>query len=184
MSRPNYLRRSAALAGEKLYDPLVPCSRGHKAMRRVDNGSCVVCLDQSSKNFAKNNRDAVNARRRQHRLENPNLYEQKKQGEGFKLNVKRQSIRRVKNGTAAFTRMHGRMTELNRHASWDKELTDFACKEAHSLARARDEATGIKWSVDHIVPINSKKVSGLHVWNNLQVIPMQVNRIKHTRLEF
>ena len=179
MSKSNLLRTQARDRGDKLYMPERPCSRGHMSMRRVDNGSCTECLLENNKQFVNANTDAVNARRRKHRLENPELYALKKETDGYSSNVKKQIERRTKSGHAAFVSMTERMKKLGRLASWDREFTDFVCKEAHHLARIRDKCTGKKWSVDHVAPIKGKNVSGLHVWYNLQVIPMQQNRLKH-----
>lgn len=55
---------------------------------------------------------------------------------------------------------------------------DFLVQEAYHLAMLRSKMTGFKWHVDHIVPISSKKVCGLHVVENLQVIPASVNQRK------
>lgn len=74
--------------------------------------------------------------------------------------------------------------KLNRTASWEQELTEFVGKEAHALSKLRERVIGGKWSVDHIVPVRGKVVSGLHTWNNMQVIPMQQNRSKFNRMEF
>ena len=61
------------------------------------------------------------------------------------------------------------------YASWNKELTDFVSQEASHLTQLRKQATGFSWHVDHIIPLCGKKVSGFHVWNNLQVIPAKIN---------
>ena len=66
---------------------------------------------------------------------------------------------------------------------WYSELDDFVVKEAYSLSRARARTTGTLWEVDHILPITGRKVCGLHVWNNLQVILASVNRSKHNKYE-
>lgn len=67
---------------------------------------------------------------------------------------------------------------LNATPSWANE---FFIKEAYSLARLRSRILGFKWHVDHIVPLRSKVVCGLHVENNLQVIPAIQNCIKQNR---
>lgn len=83
-----------------------------------------------------------------------------------------------------------RMYNLNRIANknqrtpaWYGELDAFVMKEAHHLAKLREEITGFKWDVDHIIPLCGKKVSGFHVYNNIQVIPKSMNVQKHNKYE-
>lgn len=55
----------------------------------------------------------------------------------------------------------------------------FFINEIYDLAARRTAATGIKWVVDHDIPLQGRLVSGLHVETNLRVIPEIVNRVKH-----
>jgi hypothetical protein len=73
--------------------------------------------------------------------------------------------------------------ELRRTPLWDDELTRLVYAEAVDLRRKRATATGIVWEIDHVIPLRGKKVSGFHVWNNLQVIPQTVNRRKYNNYD-
>ena len=70
-----------------------------------------------------------------------------------------------------------------RHSNLDLEFTQFVFEEAHQLRLMRNVTTNILWEVDHILPLNGKLVSGLHVWNNLQVIPAIINRRKSNKYD-
>ena len=44
---------------------------------------------------------------------------------------------------------------------FDTELYDLVVAEAYSLSKDRERATGIKWNVDHVIPLNSPKMQSL-----------------------
>lgn len=74
---------------------------------------------------------------------------------------------------------HNANRRAMRNMAKAKWANDFFIQEAYHLARLRTELFGFAWHVDHIVPITSKLVCGLHTENNLQVIPALENMKKH-----
>lgn len=66
---------------------------------------------------------------------------------------------------------------------WDKDFTKFVMVEARRLAGTREKTFGFAWHVDHIIPLKAKLACGLHVWNNLQVIPATENQRKYNNVQ-
>ena len=56
-------------------------------------------------------------------------------------------------------------------------------EQAYELAALRTKMLGVAFEVDHILPLQGKLVSGLHVPENLQVIPATLNRAKSNSFE-
>lgn len=76
-----------------------------------------------------------------------------------------------------------RASKRRAYAGWGRELTNFVVREASELCKMREGMFGYKWHVDHVVPLAGKKVSGLHVYSNLQVIPADSNWRKFNKFE-
>jgi hypothetical protein len=68
-----------------------------------------------------------------------------------------------------------RAAKLDRTPQWLTKDHHWMIEECYSLSRLRSSITGVTHHVDHIVPLRGKKVSGLHVPWNLQVIPATDN---------
>ena len=72
---------------------------------------------------------------------------------------------------------------LKRTPCWLTEDDFWLISEAYSLAALRTSMFGFAWHVDHKIPLRGKKVSGLHVPANLQVIPATENQRKTNKFE-
>ncbi len=72
---------------------------------------------------------------------------------------------------------------MRRTPKWLTEDDYWVISEAYALAMLRTVATGVKHHVDHILPLRGKNVSGLHVPQNLQVIPWLDNQRKTNKYE-
>lgn len=57
-----------------------------------------------------------------------------------------------------------------------------AIRKIYEIAKFVSDATGIQYEVDHIVPLRSKLVCGLHCEANLRVIPRDENIRKGNRI--
>jgi hypothetical protein len=175
-------RKEAKAVQAKTYTG-ADCKNLHGGERYTVNGECVNCASVRNKNWMLNNsqhRKYYAKKYKETNVEKIKNYLISDNGKEVRKNI---IARRKAKGGYAYQRMIDNMQKLNRTVAWEKELTTFVGQEAHALAKLRERVVGGKWSVDHIVPIRGKIVSGLHTWNNLQVIPMQQNRIKFNRLE-
>jgi hypothetical protein len=76
-----------------------------------------------------------------------------------------------------------RASKANRTPKW---LTKYDFKKIEQFYKLADElslTTGTKYSVDHIIPLQGDIISGLHVPENLQVIPLLENIAKSNKYE-
>lgn len=76
-----------------------------------------------------------------------------------------------------------RAAKLKRTPKWlNSEQLTYIEKE-YSMAKKLEAITGDKYHVDHIIPLQGRFVSGLHVPWNLQVIEASENKSKGNRHE-
>ncbi|MDE8755680.1 hypothetical protein PZA22_14445 [Pectobacterium polaris] len=75
-----------------------------------------------------------------------------------------------------------RAVKRNAVPAWFGEWDAFVIQEAYSLIKEREADTGIKWQVDHMIPLQAIKASGLHCASNIQVIPEYLNLMKRNRM--
>jgi hypothetical protein len=143
--------------------------RAHTAAWRAADP---IRVKQSKRSYYEKNREKVLARSAAYVASNQDKlreYRQKRYAEKYEQYVAAASLRRAR--------------KMQATAAWDIELTELVAREAARLVRARLAATGVKWHADHIIPLRGRSVSGLHVWNNIAVIPAKLNLVKGNRHE-
>jgi hypothetical protein len=67
--------------------------------------------------------------------------------------------------------------------NWLDADDKWMINEAYALAKLRTQMLGVPFEVDHIVPLRGKKVMGLHVPWNLQIVEQRANRKKSNTFE-
>lgn len=76
-----------------------------------------------------------------------------------------------------------REKKKNRVPAWICSELKWVMNEVYLLAQLRTNMTGFKWHVDHIIPLQGRTVCGLHVPENLQVIPELHNLKKSNKYD-
>lgn len=169
-------RKEARALGAKKYFTGKPCKRGHIAPRYVANLVCEVCIREK-------------ARARQHAYRANNLDKSRMAVRAWQDNNREKTREIAKNWQrrnpqkAAAIRGARRARRLSATPPWLTPQHKAEIEQKYLLAKLHESVTGIKWHVDHIVPLRGKKVCGLHVPWNLQVIPAKTNMEKHNKFE-
>lgn len=170
-------RKEAQAAGLQHYFTGVPCRRGLVALRLTSNWRCLCALCSEAKRSAfsvwtDENREAERARLKAHAKQNPERVRESS------------AAWKAANPAAAHAMWQRRRArKLNATPAWDAELTDLVATEAADLCVKREAATGFPWEVDHMIPLQARKASGLHTAANLQVIPFVMNRAKGNKMQ-
>jgi hypothetical protein len=68
-----------------------------------------------------------------------------------------------------------RLAKLQRTPAWLTDIDFERIGNEYKLAALLTKVTGSSWHVDHIIPLQGKIVSGLHVPSNLRVLPAKEN---------
>lgn len=144
-----------------------------KVLRNKDghSGSCLVC-----DNKVKYDYEGSKKRTKEFHVKNPEkakeYYDKNKHNYKERQHLNTKSYRSANPGWMAAQCAKRRTMKLQATPKWSNE---FFIEEAYRLAKLREKATGFKWHVDHIVPLQAKDACGLHTEKNLQVIPVTVN---------
>lgn len=162
---------------------------------------CKSCVRNKSKDWYKNNRE--------YRLTTCKIYQQEnkeliaKRAKDFRIKNKerlnKESAERYsknKEAKAEYAKIYyeqnkldyfvrsskRRCIKLNATPKWaEDELSLLAIQELYRKAMLLSSLTNTKYHVDHIVPLQSELVCGLHCLDNLQILPADENIRKSNR---
>lgn len=173
----DFHKRSQLKSGYRSECKACGCSRRKKY--HVDNHDKSI---QSAINWKQKNQEKVRCYSKEYYTKNKEAINLKQRAASLKTKEKRRDYR-LKNKDR-YT-MHKATRRFLEKASsvYNDEFNQFLMEECYSLSRLRSDITGIKWHVDHIIPLNGKNVCGLHVGINLQVIPATENLRKSNNYE-
>ena len=149
-----------------------PCTHGHLATRRVNDRVCMDCDKATKKRAAIENAEHSKAKKQA-------SYERNKHHILAQKRVYRQNNKGLVNALVAGRKKHIKVAT----PKWVDSEELWLIKEAYALAALRTKQFGFSWHVDHIIPLQGKLVSGLHVISNMRVIPGITNIQKKNRYE-
>lgn len=183
----------AKAQGKTRYYTGKECPRGHVAERIVSTRACTACCAEKKRQWLQENPDKANAQKRAYRdanlekvkawkLANQKLHRESANKRNQRYAEANRELLRIKNaawakanpGKVTAKAARYRATKLQQTPPWsDLDLIE----DIYTLAAIyRDFGHDVE--VDHIVPLQGKKVRGLHVPANLQVIPSVLNKSK------
>lgn len=206
-------RKEAKALGLKRYFNGVPCPKGHLAERTFKKSTCVECSNTyyrdnrdrvlvarrinsskiefkekkkaADKVYYEANKEKVNEKKKEYKQRRKEFFTEhnKKYYETNKDKIKvRSKIYYEEKKIDYFIRASQRRA-CKRRASVFHDIHKEEIKLIYKKCAYVSEVTGILHSVDHIVPLKHKLVSGLHVPANLRIIPAYENLSKYNKFE-
>jgi 5-methylcytosine-specific restriction endonuclease McrA len=180
-------RKEAKETGATHYFTGEPCTRGHVALRKI-KGSCVECVKEdwaidNERRKGKPKTEAAKAAGRRYYEKNREIViaraaarppEEKRRN---RAEYKDRNVDIVRADTSVRKRRHREATP-----TWLTKDERLKMRELYVQARKLTSITGERYVVDHIIPLRSEEVCGLHVPWNLKVITQEENLRKSNKM--
>jgi hypothetical protein len=180
-------RAEAKETGATHYFTGVPCTRGHIALRKT-RGNCVECVKEdwaadnerrkslpkseaakaAGKRYYERNKEAVKARAAARPAEEKKQHKQKYKDANPELYKALVSVRKRRHRAAT--------------PKWVGAEEKKAIRQLYLEAQHLTKLTGERYVVDHIYPLISEEVCGLHALKNLRIMTQAENLIKSNKM--
>lgn len=155
-------RQEARDVGSKAYFTGLFCKQGHVAKRWTATGNCSECQRKRTDAWAKANPEKIKAfLNSPEQREKSRAYGKRHYHANKLIYIEKDAARRAK--------------KLQATTSWGQERVLDFYQKAKELEAANP---GVKYHVDHIVPLVGKNVCGLHNHFNLQILTETENKRK------
>jgi hypothetical protein len=203
-ARPVISRKEAKSSGLVRYFTGKPCKTGHFSERHTKSASCCECkrLMQSAyrSSLTPDQKAAASERDRKHnqsrkldegRIAYMKAYLSEYQSKNReKISQRNRDWRRSRIGKELAREKANRVklrdyfrgqcqkrraAKQQRIPAWFSTADSSAIRSMHRECNDLEELTGIKFHVDHVIPLCGQLVSGLHIPINLRVIPYYMN---------
>jgi 5-methylcytosine-specific restriction endonuclease McrA len=184
-------RSEAKETGSKYYFTGQPCKHGHIAARKT-KGSCVECLKVEWQEGAVSRADYfADYNRREKVKERKNEWYQENREMVINNAATRPAhvLREYRNAWKANNKtqvLADNKVRRRKHREatppWLTRKQKSEIRQLYQIAITMTQTTGEQYVVDHIVPLRSHEVCGLHVPWNLRVITQEENLKKSNKL--
>jgi hypothetical protein len=184
-------REEAKKTGNKYYFTGQPCKHGHIAPRKT-KGSCLECLkiewakgNETRANYFREYNKREDVKERKHGWYQENREHVIEAASTRPLHVKREYQNAWKERNLVWVRADTKARRRKHREATPPWLTRKQKAEIRNLYQAAitlTQTTGVQYVVDHIYPLRSEVVCGLHVPWNLQVMTQEENLKKSNLL--
>ena len=169
-------RKLAISFSETKYFTGKACPKGHVEARRTKTGECLGCKKEALVQWRAKNPEKVKLHNEQ---QHKNHAEKLAEKGRIYYHSNKDSLRP---GIIARARKR-QANKINRTPKWLTKIDFERMQNEYKLASILTKLTGTQWHVDHIIPLQGKLVSGLHVPYNIQVISAAENASKSNKYE-
>jgi len=174
-------RKEAIGLGLKRYFTGKPCKKGHIFQRRTEKGDCVLCAQKVAAKSMMERRRSDPSYRAKEAVDQKRRYSENNSSRTKRLAAKRRWQKRYPakvNSKCAIRRA----AKVSATPSWLTKEQKREIVKVYEESANISRTTGVKYHVDHIIPLKGEFVSGLHVPWNLQIITESENCRKRNKV--